>query len=241
MNLLTWEKTRVSLLGILLLSILVMLGYKILVSEEPQKNNSKTLIFPNTVSLTDWKLINSHPLELVKTSRLRPVLAVGHKYEYRDDSQRLEVEIRAEKYRGHLNQFLGIYRDMPSATLIPKISYKKGIGYYAFFEYENGTYLGSCINGQGETTVTQNQYNQNRYLRGWGVMRSILWLLGQQDLFDPRCLWTLMLIPNSIETKELDLSIRLNDNEQTLTEPEKKLEKAWLEWYSWWKKNLPSY
>ena len=60
--------------------------------------------------------------------------------------------------------------------------------------YPKSNYLGSCINAKGEATVTLSQYNQNRYLHGWGLTRTFLWLIGQQDLVEYRCLWTIMSI-----------------------------------------------
>ncbi len=234
-----WQKTRVSLLGVLLLSILGVLIYQILFPTETENSddNTQSIEIPDTVPLSNWKLVNSRPLKFSQTDD--DVKAVpGKIYQYTNDQEVLNAEIRYEKYRGSFNHFLIIDMGMPAATINPDIYYEKGVGHYALFEHEDTTYLGSCINGKGEATVTLNQYNKNRYLRGWGLTRSFLWLIGEEDLVEYRCLWTIMSIPKS---SELDFTINIDPNNKELNEVEKKLQKAWLDWYPWWKNNFPDY
>lgn len=233
-----WQKTRVSLLGFILLGTLGVFTYQIVNSVNSEQKINQTPTVPEQVPLSNWEFIESEPVDLIETSRLGPGMTLGRKYEYVQDQQSLEIEVRYEKYKGALTKFLTIYRDLPSATITPRIHYNEGIGHYAFFEYDNNTYLGSCINPKGQTTVTHSQYHQNRYLNGWGIGRSVLWLIGQKDLFEPRCLWTLMSIP---APSELDFTINIDPNNQQLNEVEKKLEEAWLNWYPWWKNNFPDY
>ncbi|MDJ0600134.1 MAG: cyanoexosortase A system-associated protein [Crocosphaera sp.] len=233
------QTKRATLLGILFLGILGFLSYHIIVPQDSKKiDNTQTVTIPDTVPLSNWKLIDSQPLKSAETEKKREQVP-GKLYEYSNDQERLQAEIRYEKYRGSFNHFVIIDIGMPAATISPDIYYKKGVGHYALFEYENTTYLGSCINAKGEATVTLDQYNRNRYLRGWGLTRTFLWLLGEQDLVEYRCLWTLMSVPGSSE--ELDFTVNIDPDNKELNEVEKKLEQAWLDWYSWWKNNFPDY
>ncbi|EAZ89456.1 cyanoexosortase A system-associated protein [Crocosphaera chwakensis] len=234
-----WQTTRVSLLGFLLLGLLGVLTYKIVVPEktEQSNDNTETVTIPDTVLLSNWNLIDTQPLQSMKTEdEVKPIL--GKVYEYTNDQESLTAEIRYAQYSGSFNHFLIKDMGMPAATINPDIYYKKGVGHYALFEHENTTYLGSCINAKGEATVTLDQYNRNRYLRGWGLTRTFLWLIGEQDLVEYRCLWSIMSIPDS---SELDFTINIDPNNKELNEVEEKLETAWLDWYSWWKNNFPDY
>ncbi|MGK7958789.1 MAG: cyanoexosortase A system-associated protein [Crocosphaera sp.] len=234
-----WQKTRIGLLAFVLLGTLGILTYQVLSPVDYEEKEKTTATVPKQVPLSNWQFIDSEPVDLIETSRLGPGLTSGRKYEYSKNQKPLEIEVRYEKYRGALTQFLTIYRDLPSATITPKIHYQENIGHYAFFDHENQTYLGSCITPQGETTVTHSQYNQNRSLKGWGIGRTFLWVIGQKDLFEPRCLWTLMSLPKG--TSELDFTINIDPNNIELNEVEETLEEAWFEWYAWWKENFPDY
>ncbi|MDJ0844623.1 cyanoexosortase A system-associated protein [Crocosphaera sp.] len=233
-----WQKTRVSLLGVLLLGILGFLTYQILVPQDSTKNkNTQTVTIPDTVPLPNWKLIKSQPLQSAE-GQDEVESFPGKVYEYSNDQERLQAEIRYAKYSGSFNHFLIRDMGMPAATIYPNIYYKKGVGHYAVFEYENTSYLGSCINPKGESTVTLSQYNKNRYLRGWGLTRTFFWLMGEQDLVEYRCLWTIISMPNP---SELDFSINIDPDKKELNEVEKQLEETWFNWYSWWKNNFPDY
>ncbi|CCQ56652.1 MAG: cyanoexosortase A system-associated protein [Crocosphaera sp.] len=235
-----WKQTRVGLLGLVFLGLSGVLIYTFISPEQTEKiSKTEEVIIPDNVPLSQWKLLESKLLDQPKTESSEPENYFARKYEYTNDQERLKAEIRYHKYFGSFNQFLIKDMKMPAASIFPYIRYQKGIGHYAFFEHENTTYLGSCINAKGEATVTLSQYNQNRYLHGWGLTRTFLWLIGQQDLVEYRCLWTIMSIPNSSE--ELDFTINIDTNDKELNETEKKLEEAWLDWYAWWKNNFPDY
>lgn len=234
-----WKQTRISLLGLVCLSLFGLLIYKILVPEETKKvTNPQEVVIPDNVPLSQWKLVETQSLDSIKTESSETEKPLVKTYKYTNEQESLEAEIRYSKYYGSFNQLIIRDLKLPAATISPDIHYQKGIGHYAFFEYDNATYLGSCINAKGEATVTLSQYNQNRYRHGWGLTRTFLWLIGQQDLVEYRCLWTIMSVP---QVAELDFKINIDDNNKELNETEKKLEQAWLEWYSWWKKDFPDY
>lgn len=233
-----WKPTRISLLGLVLLSLFGLLIYKILVPGETEKTvTTQAVVIPDNVPLSPWKLLKSEPINATKTDDEQESMP-GKKYEYKNDQELLEAEIHYAKYSGSFNHFIIKEMGMPAATIYPDLHYKKGIGHYALFEHEDTVYLGSCINAKGEATVTLSQYNKNRYLQGWGLTRTFLWLIGQEDLVEYRCLWTVMSLP---DTSELDFTINIDPNKTELNEVEEKLEEAWFDWYSWWKANFPDY
>ena len=83
----------------------------------------------------------------------------------------------------------------------------------------------ACINPRGISTVTPEQFNDNASDRAMDRAVIISWLLGQKDLRDRRCLWTLMSTPI---TTNSDLNVA-----------NQKLEKMWILWYEWWKPRFP--
>lgn len=233
-----WSQIRIILLALTLFSFLgVILKLTFFPTEEKKQSNINST-FPETVPLSGWQLKESQKLKLIKTSRLGAGLAPGHIYKYVNNANNkdtLEVEARYEKYLGTINRYIVIYRNMPTATVAIKTKYKKDIGYYGTFEYQAQAFLTACVNPKGESTVTDKQFTKNTYFHGWGIQRTFLWVIGQQDLLDARCLWTIMSVPiNSYDPYKLLLEKDLEDEYQ-------KLETAWVDWFHWWKKNFPSY
>lgn len=242
-----WTIIRISLLAI---TFLGLSGVLIRVILEPKPEVRKTidyLEFPKAIPLAGWQAVKSNSLEKshertnenTGESEIQKITK-GHFYQYEQNTKPLKVEAWSEKYVGNISFFLLSYKQMKASSNF-KVKYQDDIGYYAFFDDLDHVYLTACINPKGETTVTDDQFSKNRYANGWGIQRAFLWLIGQQDLFESRCLWTLMWLPDTTDPTQLDLSISLDEKNVKLNEVEQELEKAWLEWYQWWKANLPEY
>ena len=149
-----WKQTRVGLLGLVFLGLSGVLIYTFISPEQTEKiSKTEEVIIPDNVPLSQWKLLESKLLDQPKTESSEPENYFARKYEYTNDQERLKAEIRYHKYFGSFNQFLIKDMKMPAASIFPYIRYQKGIGHYAFFEHENTTYLGSCLNAKGEATV----------------------------------------------------------------------------------------
>lgn len=232
---LRWSGIRIILLSLTLFGLLGVLLKVILFPTEEKKQLTSNFVFPDIVPLSGWQQKETIKLKTFKATPLGPGLAPGQLYKYVNNQGYLEVEGRYEQYKGNINRYIVIYRNMPPATLKPRIKYKKDLGYYGVFEDKDKVFLSACVNPKGESTATENQFSNNRFANGWGIQRTFLWIIGQQDLFDGRCLWTIMSVPiTNYDPYQITLEKDLEDEYQ-------KLETAWVEWYQWWKANLPSY
>ncbi|MBD2176110.1 cyanoexosortase A system-associated protein [Pseudanabaena sp. FACHB-1998] len=103
---------------------------------------------------------------------------------------------------------------------------KDPIGFHVILSSQNRSYLTSCINPRGISTVTREQFDDNGSEQAIDKDVVIGWLLGQKELRDRRCLWTLISTPISSES----------DREAA----NQKLEKIWISWYEWWKPRFPA-
>jgi cyanosortase A-associated protein len=158
----------------------------------------------------------------------KPRYLSGQKYQYLIDDIPVEISLRY-LIGTEANLFILIKElgniNLKEDELSQKIVRKDPIGFYAIFPYQNRLYLTACINPRGISTVTQEQFNDNTSDRALDREVIISWLLGQKDLRDRRCLWTLISTPIKAESD-------LKDTNQ-------KLEKIWISWYEWWKPRFP--
>ena len=91
---------------------------------------------------------------------------------------------------------------------------------------QNRAYLIACMNSRGGSTLTRQEFNDNRERYDLVSDRTIPWLLGQQSFQDKRCVWAHLSIPLQNFASE--------DSYETL-------EKAWFDWYQWWHPRFPEY
>lgn len=212
-----WQAARIGLLAILLVGVAgVTLRAFLVPSSKDDKPLVSSLALPPTIPLTGWQFIQAKPLSVDKDTQV---------YQYNKNGEILEIKTSYRQYDGgNVSRLLLIEVDIPPATVVMEVRYKEGIGYYGIFQYEDQAHLTACINRLGESTLTDQQYVKNKYKYGWSPQRTAWWVLGQKDLFESACLWTLVSMP--VESG-ID-AIALDKTYQTL-------ETAWLEWYDWWK------
>ena len=107
----------------------------------------------------------------------------------------------------------------------------KGIGYFTLFTHEQRAYLASCINPRGGSTVTSEQFNNNRNKYDISPERVVRYLIGVADLRDDRCLLTAMSI---------DLESKVTPQNKEILEPiYQKLQSSWSNWFANWQSNFP--
>jgi cyanosortase A-associated protein len=153
---------------------------------------------------------------------------MGRRYQYRQNRQELEVEVRYERYTdSNISRLLNIYTSIKGAALTLNAKRQEGIGYYALLQHEERAYLSACLNPIGESTITQQQFTQNRYQHGWSIRRVFFWAIGQDDLIESRCFWTLLSTP-----------VPADADATALERADKTLESAWFDWYRWWRSQL---
>ncbi|MEM9006273.1 MAG: cyanoexosortase A system-associated protein [Cyanobacteria bacterium P01_F01_bin.86] len=181
-----------------------------------------TFTFPNeALTLENWTPQNNQ-IPASPASENSSLVA-AKQYRYHQDRYNLDLDIRylintSANLPKLLQRQIGI-----TPSLITQ-HHEKGVGFYGLFTTEEKTYLSACINSRGASSLTKEQFAQNRLLHDLHPSWSIPWLLGQNPLTDRRCLWTTLSIPLE------DLS------------PEEAyplLESAWIQIYDWWAPRFP--
>lgn len=185
---------------------------------------------PQSVPLSGWQFVGSEP---VKVKPPKPGEAqyqksfTGKLYRYTKDDQTLDVEMLYElETHGEYKEFLRNYtsvQGLPDQRTI-LVRQQPGIGTYGIFTLQNRAYLNACINPRGGSTLTRQQYIDNRVRYDLLSERLIYWLLGKRSLRDQRCLWSHFSLP-------------LNKSSPKSTYAT--LETAWFSWYQWWIKRYP--
>ena len=212
------EKLRLPLLAVIFGSVFCVLGKTIL---PPTAAKITPSVFPTAVPLAAWQLEKSRPLATIAQI---PEYFSGRHYRYMQNDLPLDIEMRyMANTPGHVKYF--IRSVLPSLNQLSlTLRQQEGVGFYYLFAYQQRAYLSTCINSRGGSTVTETQFQQNRYRYDINLGRLVPWLLGQQPFQDKRCLWAHLSIPLKNSAS--------GDAYQTL-------EKAWFDWYQWWQPRFP--
>lgn len=215
-----WKELRLYLLAITFFVGVFILGKRILAPVD----KSITFTFPQKVALQNWQSLASEPLANIQGENFNSV--AGKHYQYISNNQKLTIEAR---YLVSTNG--DIQKVIEKSSLIPSLDksllvnrYSDKVGFYTLFSHKQRAYLSACINPRGGSTVTSEQFTENRNTYDLQINRLVPWLLGKEDLRDWRCLWTLVSIP-IVKSSTQD------------TYPV--LEKAWISWYNWWVPRFP--
>ncbi len=216
---------RISILALLSVGVVLVLAKSIL---SPSGRTSKLapLTFPETVSLSAWKPVDSKPVP-GQSGKKHDTYLGGMHYRYIQNGLPLDIEMRyVANTDGDVKGYLKKYTTIPSSAdkFKPISRQKEGIGLYNLFVYDGRAYLSACINPRGDTTVTGEQFRKNRAIYDMRAERIVPWLFGQKELRDNRCLWGLLSTPlkNSSPEKAYET-----------------LEQAWVSWYQWWQPQFP--
>ncbi|TYQ30342.1 cyanoexosortase A system-associated protein [Pseudanabaena sp. UWO310] len=225
----TSQKFRMGLLMVLVSGSLLVFGRSVI---DSTIGKPTPFTFPEQIALeptqTQTKLEAQGDIVDPKEFFGQPKYLFGKKYKYSLDGIPIDIDLRyAVGSEGDLYYYIkGVTNIEISEEDLRKQSIRKDpIGFYATFTKQDRVYLTACINPRGISTVTSEQFNDNASSRVMDRDILIGWLLGQKDLRDRRCLWTLMSAPI---TSESDLHAT-----------SQKLEKVWISWYEWWKPRFP--
>ncbi|MDF5720969.1 MAG: cyanoexosortase A system-associated protein [Rhizonema sp. PD37] len=214
-----WKKLRIPLLAFTFTSIFLTLGNVILLSKKDQ-STVVSFNFPEKISLPHWQSSTNFPLPKKLTSN-HPEVISQKNYQYIQNNLTLDVEI---SYLTDGNAVRFIRDDTPTSSS-PVVHQQQGIGYYGFgVDQKRQAYLNACINSQGSTTFTDEQFNKNRQLHDTHPQHLLSWFLSKEQLQDRRCLWTHLSIPLKDSSPEATYQV---------------LEKAWFSWYQWWRPRFP--
>lgn len=216
-----WQSLRILAIACTLGGVIGVILRAIIVSEGADRSQLNAFDFPKQVPLSSWQLQSVKPLRATDPSRFDR----GQQYLYGQNRAPLTVQTRYEHYTdGNVRRLLVLYMPIEPAMAQLAIKYRENSGYYGLFEYEGKAYLSACLNSTGRSTVTEQQFVQNRYAYGWSLKRSLLWIIGQNDLLDGSCFWTLMSVPLASDSSEI-----------AIAQAYRNLEQAWFNWYQWWK------
>ncbi|MBP0011602.1 MAG: cyanoexosortase A system-associated protein [Roseofilum sp. SBFL] len=120
----------------------------------------------------------------------------GRVYRYREDrdgDRHLTVEIRYLTHTdGNIATYFQRYYNIQTTF---NIKHQEKTGFYSLFSQDRTTYLSSCIDVHGNTTVTTEQFAHNRNTQDLEFRRILSWLLGQSDLRQWNCLWIILSLP----------------------------------------------
>ncbi len=243
---------RVSLLATVAAIALVSLG-KALLQKAPN-TQGVTYNFPATVPLPGWQLIKAESLSWKGTDPPSIVaqeaapqaseIAVAQTYIFAPLGVQPSGSIRtpsiaplhvntyyiAPATEGNVNRYVFVYSPLKGANTSLRERQRADIGSYGVLAHEGRAYLTACTSNHGPSTFTEQQFTQNRSRRDLTVGTIMLWLAGQRDLLDHRCLWTLMSVP---------ISGGANASPENVEQAYQQLETIWVPWHRWWQQNFP--
>lgn len=216
----SWKTVRTWLLAALFTGVLFVLVKSILFPHSSQ-SVATPFVFPTTVPLPQWQLLDSVPLKITDD----PTFLASRRYRYQQNRISLNIDMHYIIHSsGDVKDFLKkhIFSQKAATSLV--IRQKSGVGFHALFTYQGNAFLSSCINPRGGSTVTFDQFRQNRNTYDMQPGRLLLWLLGLKELRDFRCMWNVLSVPLKTAKPEETYPI---------------LESAWFFWYSWWVPRFP--
>jgi cyanosortase A-associated protein len=225
------KNVRIAILGVLSLGIIGVLG-QILVSNPGERPGSTrtAFTFPEMIDLPNWQPVSSQAIDHTQVNHkdARRRLIAGQIYQYEQGDRQLTVAtVYNVDTNGRVNNFLKEYTSIPHTLTLSQYRierYRERVGYYVLFEDQKNAYLASCINPRGESTVTIEQFNKNRYNHDIRPERLLRWLLNAESIRDFRCLWVSLSTPIA---------------QQGTDEAFSTLEGIWFFWHDWWKPRFP--
>jgi cyanosortase A-associated protein len=216
----SWKTVRIWLLTALFIGVFCVLIKSILFPHTTQ-SAATPFTFPTSAPLPQWQLLDSQPIKITDD----PTFLTSRRYRYQQNSNSLNIDMHyIVNSSGDVQDFVKKHIFSQKATTSLLIRETSGVGFHALFTYQGNAFLSSCINPRGGSTVTFDQFRENRNTYDMQLGRLLLWLLGIQPLRDFRCMWNVLSVP--LKT----------------TQPEEVyplLESAWLSWYSWWETRFP--
>ena len=195
------------------------------VRTEARSPQAKDYTFPESVTLSQWKLSFTRSVEphVVDSSEyISGDFIAGKHYRYhRQDEKLLNIEMRYfANTNGDLKSFITSQTGELSSVLE-----NSDLGFYSVYTHEDKAYLSACINPHGISTVTSDRFNRNLMIHDTRLENILPWLLGRSEFRDKRCLWAHLSTP-----------LEGNISEE---ETYKTLETVWFDWHHWWRSHYP--
>jgi cyanosortase A-associated protein len=206
-----WKHLHLSILAVTFSITLLVLG-RVILLPKPETATDYS-IFSENIPLEQWQFKKNESLPQPK--KLHFELLAQKRYEYIRNNLPLNIEMRYVT-DGNVPKLIKEFTSITSSSTVQK---KEGIGYYGLGIDQKQAYLSACINPYGNSTFTEEQFNQNRFHHEMKPQHLLSWLLGQQQLQHKRCLWAHLSIPLNNSSPEAAYQV---------------LENVWFSWYQWW-------
>ena len=192
--------------------------------------------FPDQISLVNWQLTGSYPSSLTvknlttkgsanqeenpETDDLGKVIA-SQIYHYKNNNNLLKVKSHyISNTSGKVENYYKNFQELPQ--LKNTIRKREKNGSYFYFINDKQPSLTACVNSQGTTTITPDQFMSFHYISTtFSQMPLLNKLMGKALLTNKRCL----LLEASIDSRSPDRDAQLMA--------------AWTELVSYWQKNFP--
>lgn len=160
-------------------------------------------------------------------------------------SHLVTVELYYGPNNGDLRHRLGIaFNDftLKNLVILPK---QNRYGWYGLFNRQQKTYLTSCINVRGSTTLDPEQFMANRNQYDLQLDRLPAYIMGLTHWRDHRCLWVVMHTPtvtaDQSSVGSLPRLFARNSNTTNSSSESLALETLWQEIYPHWQQQIPPY
>ena len=216
----TWHH---SLLSTTAIGISLVAAYSVINSDAGNRPTTN-FVFPPKIPLPSWEYVGKQTIDVSPIEEAPDVIQSANRYRYRDNATQLNIDMYyLTDTRGQIEHLLQKARISPD--LKTQQIKQQDNNYYSIFSDRNYTYLSSCLNPTGESTVTQKQFSENLYKRSLNLKLLSDWLLGKASIRDRRCLWVTISTPN---------------DSSSFLEPTDILEQTWQDWHQWWRPRFPS-
>lgn len=183
--------------------------------------------FPEQIPLPFWEYTGYQKIKLDQSKLIenQEDIQSANRYQYQESTTKLDIEMYYfTNTRGNVANFLLKHTNINPESLKKQTIKQQDNGYYSLIQYGDRTYLSSCLNPTGNSTVTEKQFSENLNRRPFNLKLLGNWLIGKESIRDRRCLWVTISIPH-------DNSSFLASNDT--------LEQVWQNWYRWWKPRFP--
>lgn len=155
---------------------------------------TRELPLPSSLVLAHWNLIQKTEIKPEPQKQNRGVI-----YHYQSQTtprQDLRLEIRAEpNTEGNVSRLVSLHQQIQPAVLDWKIETIPQEGTFAFYYYQKQLHLTACLDAQGDSTITEQQFRQKHLTFSHLFPRLFLWLMGKQSLSDSDGWWILLSLP----------------------------------------------
>lgn len=216
-----------SLLSTTAIGISLVAAYSVINSDAGNRPVTD-FVFPQRIPLPSWKYLGNQTIDVspINSESESDVVQSAKRYKYRENATQLDIEMYyLTDTRGNIEHLLQKQARISPETLKRQQIKQQDNNYYSIFSDRNYTYLSSCLNPTGESTVTQKQFSESLYNRSLNLKLLGDWLLGKASIRDRRCLWVTISTPN---------------DSSSFLEPTDILEQTWQDWHQWWQPRFPS-